>query len=278
MVQPLAALLVILIGWRSHESYPAGDPAETVLLVALALVTLPGLVVAVVDAVQRSRRTQKGQRPGYQRMLDAAAPRGDTPALPPSLAGDVAARVLGWGTAQAGLSLALALLLIPLPLEEGWSTLAVFPVLVALVVACLVLLGGIVWLGVKVLLLALVPGGRHPMVEVPAAPEEMNQRKPLVFRALLVALGVSLLGLATFGLPWSALTWDDDVHLSRGIGSLLALGAYAVQADGAATGWIWALRVTVGMMLGGLAGVLVLSPVALWQMVIRPRRKAQVPE
>ncbi|MBO1751403.1 hypothetical protein J4G33_06260 [Actinotalea sp. BY-33] len=271
-VQPLAAALVILLGRAAYEDYPAGESGETVLLVFLGLTTLPGLVAAVVDAVRAARRTPPGTKPGYQRMLDTVAPRGETPVMPASVAADVATRVITWGLAQAGLSLALGLLLMPLPGDEGWRTLALFPAVGGVVAALVVLLGGILWLGVMVLVMATRSGGDEPLVDVPAAPEEMNQRRPVVFRAMLVALGTSLIGTATFGVPYIVLTWDDAVYLPRGVWSAVLLGEDAMQVEDAFVGWVWSLRVTVAMMLGGLAVVVVLSPVAFWWMVLRPRR------
>lgn len=269
-LQPVAALVVLVIGLVANPDYPAGEPAEHGLLAALVLVTLPGLVVAVADAVEKARTARPGERPHYQQMMDRAVPRGATPVLPSSVAADVMARLIMWGLLQAVLSLVTGLVLMPLPVDEDWTTLPMVVGAVALAVVLLVLLAGIGWLAVTVLRAGLRGGADEPLVDVPQASAEARAHPPLVFRAMLVMLGVCLLGLATFWLPSAVLSLAGDLDVPP-IAGVLGLEASTVEAAGMHGAWLWALRVTSMMVLGGLAAVIVLSPVSLWMMVIRPR-------
>lgn len=273
-LQPAAVLAVIGIAWVAHAgNYPAGESAEGGLIAAAVLLTVAGLVAALVDAARAHKEARPDERPGYQRMLDTAVPRGDTPTLPTSLVGDLVARLMLWGLVQAGLSLAVGAPLIGLAEEDGWGQIALFPMVIALVLVMLALMGVIGWLAVVVLRAGLRWADsrwRGALLEVPQAGEELNARPPWVFRAMLVALGVMLLGLATFWIPQTILTWDDAVALPRGM-----WGAFGVD-DATVTGGflvaLWALRVTAGMVLGGTACLVVLSPIAARQMGVGRRR------
>lgn len=257
LLQPVAVLLIVLLGVAGLERYPTGETAETALLVALGLVTVPGLVVAVADAVERSRRARPGERPGYQRALDTIVPRGDTPVMPQSTAVDVVMRVLVWGTLQALLVALLGLGLLVLPVDDGWAGLVMLLAVLVAALVLLVLVGTIFWTGVSMLSRAVRP--RTPSRDgAPEASDEVGERPRWLPRALLAAVGVLLLGLAGFGLPYAVLTWGDGITTPWR--TLRPLESFA---DHDAVGWVWALRVSLAAMGSGLAAAVVLSLVAV---------------
>ena len=274
-LQPLAVLVVILGGGMAAGArYPAGEPEETALLVALGVVTLPGMVAHAVDAARRSRRLPPGEMSEHQRLLEWTRPS-SAPLLKPSVPADVAARLVRWFLAVAACDVALLALLMATPADDDWATLAAFPMLVALAVGCLIILGTLAALGVAALRFAVRAGRSHPFL--PRGPLGEGEAVPLSFRALMVAVGVCLLGMATFGIPYAVISFGMDIDLPRGVAGIFALAAYTATVDTAAVAWLWALRVTVAMMLGGLAAVVVLSPIAFWRMVVTPSRTTPAP-
>lgn len=265
-LQPAAALLVIVVGWVVVRDYPAGQSAEALFVVPVVLVTLPGLVVAVVDAVRTSRASDPLERPAYQRFLDGVA-GGGTPRLPASLVADVVARVLLWGAVQVCLSLALMAPLVALPIDDGWGTLAGYPAALAVAVAALLLVAVVVWLAVTVLTIAARPGGTHPLVDTTPAAESATGRRPWQFRTMLAGLGVMLLGLGTFWIPNLVLTFAGGVDVPR-LSGVYALDDSVVHGDSGLLVALWALRIAAGMVHGGLACVIVTSPLA-WRAMNR---------
>lgn len=274
----MPAVGVLLAGGMATDPYPAGAPRETVLVVALALLAVPGAVAGALEEVRRARR------PRDERLAEAAAvesrrrPRAEwaprpvqprpaeprpvapRPAELPTLGRELAVRALAWGFAQALLGIGLALLLTPLPVDDGWRTLPLVASLLGLVTPLLVLLGALAVAGARLLWSALRDD---------ADGEPGVTASELIGRMALASLGLCLLGLATFGIPFAVVS-GGDVDLPRR--SLVALGRYAfTDADGP-PGWLLALRVTCGMVYGGLLGVLVLVPLFLGTLAVTPRR------
>jgi hypothetical protein len=144
-------------------------------------------------------------------------------------------------------------------------------VVVALAVVLGALLLGLVGLGVIAVRSGLRWSGDEPLVDVPRASTSMRERPPLVYRLMLVSLGVCLAGLAGLAVPYGMLTLGGDIDVGGMLGVLVLQEATVTDA-GVHLAWLWAFRLTVGVALGGLAAVTVLSPVSLWVMVIRSRR------
>ncbi len=271
-LQPLALGVIVLVGRPLAGPQPS-DADERWLLAAAAAVSLPGLVAAVVGGVATARRDQRGRRVRYQRLLDWTAPQSasSTPDLPPSVRAEIAVSVVGWALLLAGLDLGVTLVLLALPVDEWWRTLPAFPVVLALVVALLVLLLGILWLAVAVLRSAVRGDTRAALTQVPKATPRADGRMDPVFRLMLGALAVCLVGLATFGVPGAVLELAYDVR-SPWLGGVLVA---APDGPAAVVAWWTTLQVTSAMTLGGLAAVVVLSPLAYWRMVAGPRRRAR---
>lgn len=271
-LQPFALAAIVLVGRPLAGPQPS-DADERWVLVVAAAVTLPGLVAAVVGGVAAARRERAGRRARYQRLLDWSAPRAasSTPDLPPSVAAEIGVSVIGWAFLLAALDLGLMLVLLALPLDEWWRTLPALPVVLALVVALLTLLLGILSLALGVLRIAGRGDTRAALTQVPSATPRPDGRMDPAFRLMLSALGVCLLGLAVFGVPGAVLEIAYDVDSPW----LAAVFVAAPEGPATVAAWWTAQRVTAAMALGGLAAVAVLSPLAYWRMVARPRRRAR---
>lgn len=126
-------------------------------------------------------------------------------------------------------------------------------------------------MAVAVLRIAVRGDTRATLTQVPKATPRADGRMDPVFRLMLGALAVCLLGLATFGVPGAVLEFAYDVQ-SPWLGAAVVA---APEGPAAVVAWWTAQQVTSAMVLGGLAAVAVLSPLAYWRMVAGPRRRAR---
>lgn len=207
----------------------------------------------------------------YQRLLDRVAPgsASATPDLPTSVAAEVGVSLVAWSFLLVALNLGLALVLLALPVGEWWRSVPAVPVVTGAVVALVVLLVVLLWMAVALLRIAVRGDTGAALTRVPWATPRPDGRMDPVYRLALFALAVCLFGLATFGVPDAVLDLAYDVD---GPG-LSASVRPAPDGPPAVVAWWTAQRVTSAMAVGGLAAVVVLSPLAYWRMVARPRRR-----
>lgn len=263
-------MAIVLVGRALAGAEAPSSTGERWVIAAVAAVTLPGLVVAVVGGVATARRPAAGGRVRYQRLLDWVSPQSasSTPDLRPSVAAEVGVSLVAWSFLLAALNLGLAL---ALPVGEWWRSVPALPVVAGAVVALLVLVTVVLWMGVAVLVIAVRGDTTATLTQVPAATPRPGARMDPVFRLMLLAVAILLLGLGTFGIPAGVLEVAYDVDAP----GLAAIGRAAPEGPPEVVAWWTAQRVTSGMTVGGLAAVVVLSPLAFWRMVAGPRRRAR---
>lgn len=240
LLQPVGVLVVVALGLIRFERYPAGATGEAALLVGIGLVTVPGLVAVVIDAVVASRHgavTPVDLPAGVRRkalgatVLQALIALWDeTPVLRRHRSADVVDRITRWGFLQSGVSVATFVVLLVLPVAEDWAVLALLPVLGVMGVWAMGLVGGLGWLACALVVAGVRPG-------------ETRRRHPSgVTRSLLVCLGVGLLGLAAVA----------PAFVGEGVSG----------AGDVALTWQTVRRVAVVTAIAGLVGTAVLLPVA----------------
>ena len=259
---PAPALVVLLAGGLATEPYPAGTTAETLMAVALGLLAVPGIVAGVREEVRRSRRPLAERLAEAERMADRQRPVAEwepPPVTVPTLRHELVLRAVTWGFVQALLAVGLSLLVAALPVDPDWRGLPLVVALVGLAPPLLLVIGWLATAGTGVLWAALRPD---------ADDEPGISLSEVLGRGILLCLGLCLLGLATFGVPFAVVS-DGDADLPRHV---TALGDYAFDLAEGPSGWLLALRVTCGMVYGGLIGVGVLTPLYLGTLFSRPRR------
>ncbi len=278
LLQPLALVVVVLVG-RAVVGPTPGTATERVLIGLASALTLPGLVVYLAaawrarpaddpkradqrhdgarrDGQRRAGQTPSGQTPSDQTPSDQT-PSDQTTDRPGSRVFDLAGRAIAWGLGQAVLDLALALVLMAVPVGEWWQSVPALPIVGGLVLALVALLVIVTALGVGAIRAGLTGTGVHWSM-----------------RGAMLSLGLALVGLPLLAVPYAVLGWSLDLHVPRGIGAILALNAFALRVDSGAAALVWALRAATVMIDAGLFGLVVLGPLAFWNVVIRRREPA----